>query len=167
MRRLLTAVLLSLAACASQSRLSSTGPVTAPAPDSGTFIIDGDPQQPAGAPWSFRGAVDGVGYDLTGVILVPSGAGPFPAVVLSHGSQGSARFISNEVGRTMVTWGFVTIAVDYTHAVDVPVGAPGGRPETGASRRHPSTRVADCVGTKRRRGSAPHRAIPTSSWFGR
>jgi dienelactone hydrolase len=34
----------------------------------------------------------------------------------------------------MVTWGFVCIAVDYTHAADVPRGAPGNPSETGASR---------------------------------
>jgi dienelactone hydrolase len=55
-------------------------------------------------------------------------------VVLSHGSGGNARFIANEVGRTMVTWRFVCIAVDYTHAADVPRGAPGNSSETGASR---------------------------------
>jgi dienelactone hydrolase len=55
-------------------------------------------------------------------------------VVLSHGSGGNARFIANEVGRTMVTWGFVCMAVDYTHAADVPRGAPGNPSETGASR---------------------------------
>src|SRR5215467_1330779 len=126
--------LLTLLACAQQTPVPSTGAAVAPVRDSGAFVIDGDPRQPAGAPWSFRGTVDGVRYELNGVILAPGGAGPFPAVILSHGSQGSARFISNEVGRTMVTWGFVTIAVDYTHAVDVPVGAPGGRSETGASR---------------------------------
>src|SRR5215475_15090660 len=132
MNRFLGAVLFSvcsLAACAPHSPVPNTGAAAAPVPDSGAFVIDGDPRQPAGAPWSFRGTVDGVRYELNGVILAPSGPGPFPAVVLSHGNGGSARFITNQVGRTMVTWGFVTIAVDYTHAVDVPVGAPGGRSE--------------------------------------
>lgn len=131
-RSLLAAVVLVLAECAPSSHVSSTG-AAAPMPDSGVFSIAGDPHQESGAPWSFRGTVDGVQYALTGVILAPSGPGPFPAVVLSHGSGGNARFIAEQVGRTMVTWGFVCIAVDYTHAVGVPRGAPGGSSETGAS----------------------------------
>jgi dienelactone hydrolase len=126
----------SFVGCASQPRVESSQSPAASglAADSSAFAIDGDPRQAGGAPWSFRGTVDGVRYALTGVLLVPSGAGPFPAVVLSHGSGGSARFIANEVGRTMVGWGFVCIAVDYTHAVGVPRGAPGDPSETGASR---------------------------------
>ena len=124
----------SLAACTRPA--GTTGGAAAPTAtiDSAAFAIAGDPRQPDGAPWSFRQSVDGVRYELTGVILVPTGPGPFPAVVLSHGSAGNARTIASEVGRTMTRWGFVCIAVDYTHASDVPVGAPGGRSETGASR---------------------------------
>ena len=134
-RSFLAVAALALVGCASQSRVGSPGAAVATTvPDSGAFEIAGDPRQSSGAPWSFRGKVDGVQYDLTGVLLVPTGPGPFPAVVLSHGNGGSARFIAEQVGRTMVTWGFVCIAVDYTHAVGVPRGAPGGPSETGASR---------------------------------
>ena len=133
---LYAAATLSLATCVPHSRVTSTEPAAAATsmPDSGAFAIAGDPRQPGGAPWSFRGSMGGVRYELNGVLLVPDGAGPFPAVVLSHGSGGSARMIANEVGRTMASWGFVCIAVDYTHSADVPIGAPGGRSETGASR---------------------------------
>lgn len=125
-----------LATCTPQSHSVSANPAAAvsAAPDTGAFVIAGDPRQRDGAPWSFRGTVDGVRYQLTGVLLAPAGSGPFPAVVLSHGSGGSARMIANEVGRTMVGWGFVCIAVDYTHAAGVPIGEPGKSSETGASR---------------------------------
>ena len=130
------ATTVALAACAPQSRVASANPAAnvSSAADTGAFEIAGDPRQSGGAAWSFHGTIDGVHYALTGVLLAPDGPGPFPAVVLSHGSGGSARTIAGEVGRTMVTWGFVCIAVDYTHAVGVPVGAPGGASETGASR---------------------------------
>src|SRR5215831_8237257 len=116
----LAAAAFTLVECA-PSHAGDTVPAgrAASVPDSGAFVIDGDPRQPNGAPWSFRGRVDGVDYELTGVLLVPGGPGPFPAVVLSHGNGGNGRFIANQVGETMVTWGFVGIAPDYTHAVDV------------------------------------------------
>src|SRR5690242_10612779 len=89
---------LSLVACAPPSTTGGSAPSTATS-DSAAFTIAGDPRQPEGAPWSLRQSVDGVRYELTGVILVPDGPGPFPAVVLSHGSAGSARTIASEVGR--------------------------------------------------------------------
>lgn len=133
---LLAAAALSLASCATASPAASgaSSAIAPSAQDSGSFVIAGDPRQSGGSRWSFRGTVAGTRYDLTGVLLVPPGDGPFPAVVLSHGSQGSAQFVANQVGRTMVGWGFVCIAVDYTHAVGVPRGAPGTPSETGASR---------------------------------
>ena len=137
-RRLLleAAAAIWLAACATASPVARGTPIVAGAqtPDSGAFIIAADPRGAEGSPWSFRGTVDGVRYDLTGVLFAPPGPGPFPAVVLSHGSGGSAQRIADAVGRTMVGWGFVCIAVNYTHAVGVPMGAPGGSSETGASR---------------------------------
>jgi len=97
------------------------------------FVITGNPETATGATWTFRGTVDNVAYDLTGVLLKPSGTGPFPAVVLSHGSDGSAAFLTSLLGPTMVQWGLVCIAVDYTHATGVPIGAPGTANDPGAS----------------------------------
>ena len=97
------------------------------------FVITGDPGASGGATWTFRATVDGVAYDLTGVLYKPSGAGPFPAVVLSHGSEGSAALLASGLAPTMVQWGLVCIAVNYTHAAGVPLGSPGTATEVGAS----------------------------------
>jgi len=97
------------------------------------FVVTGNPESPTGATWSYKGAVDGVAYDLTGVLYKPLGAGPFPAVLLSHGSDGSASFFSGLVAPTMVTWGLVCIGVNYTHSSGVPLGSPGTAADVGAS----------------------------------
>ena len=100
---------------------------------SGDFSIVGDPASSGGAVWTFHGIADGVTYDLTGVLLKPPGPGPFPAVVLSHGSEGSAGFFTSLIGPTMVQWGLVCMATNYTHAAGVPIGAPGDASQPGAS----------------------------------
>lgn len=102
-------------------------------PDTTSFVVTGNPESPAGATWTFRATVDGTTYDLSGVLLKPPGNGPFPAVVLSHGSEGSAPFFAALIGPTMVQWGLVCIATNYTHAAGVPIGAPGDASEPGAS----------------------------------
>lgn len=111
---------------------ASGAPSMVATPDTG-FVLTGDPASSAGATWTFRGTVDGVTYDLAGVLLKPAGAGPFPAVVLSHGSEGSASFFASLIGPTMVQWGLVCIATNYTHATGVPIGAPGDASQPGAS----------------------------------
>jgi dienelactone hydrolase len=118
-----------LTGCGGSSSTSSAPRITS---DTG-FVVSGNPESAAGATWTYRGTVDAVTYDLSGVLLKPPGAGPFPAVVLSHGSEGSAGFFASLIGPTMVQWGLVCIAVNYTHAAGVPIGAPGGASEPGAS----------------------------------
>jgi dienelactone hydrolase len=103
-------------------------------PDSAhAFVITGDPASLAGATWTYKATVNGVLYDLTGVLYKPAGAGPFPAVVLSHGSDGSASFLASLLAPSMVQWGLVCIAVNYTHASGVPIGSPGTAADVGAS----------------------------------
>jgi dienelactone hydrolase len=102
-------------------------------PGGESFNVSGDPASSSGATWTFTGTVDGVTYDLSGVLFKPAGPGPFPAVVLSHGSDGSASFFSALVAPTMVRWGLVCIATNYTHSSGVPIGAPGDASEPGAS----------------------------------
>jgi dienelactone hydrolase len=128
MRRSVIAVLLlAVVACGGQSSTSTR--VTS---DTG-FVIQGSPESSPGATWTYRGTVAGTTYDLSGVLLKPVGPGPFPAVILSHGSEGSAGFFASLIAPTMVQWGLVCIATNYTHATGVPIGAPGDASEPGAS----------------------------------
>jgi dienelactone hydrolase len=109
-------------------------PAPTPPPTGSTaiqFSLSGNPESPAGATWTCRGTVDGIAIDLEGILLKPGGAGPFPAVVISHGGGGNARQYSAEVGQEMRGWGLVAIGPNYTHAAGVPAGTPG--PEPGAS----------------------------------
>ena len=62
------------------------------------------------------------GKPLSGMLLKPEGAGPFPAIILSHGLGGNAKIMIRTRGSELVKWGFVCIATDYTHA-----GKGGGR----------------------------------------
>jgi dienelactone hydrolase len=97
------------------------------------LTVTGDPESTSGATWTFRGMFEGVSYDIQGILLKPRGAGPFPAVVLSHGYGGSANTFARGLAREMVQWGLVCVATNYTHASGVPPGAPGTANEPGAS----------------------------------
>jgi dienelactone hydrolase len=97
------------------------------------FNIVGNPEATTGAKWTFRKTVDGVDYDLSGILYKPTGPGPFPAVILSHGSDGSAEFLGAMLAPVMVQWGLVCIGTNYTHSSGVPIGSPGGASELGAS----------------------------------
>jgi acetyl esterase/lipase len=69
-----------------------------------------------------------------GILLMPEGKGPFPAVLISHGMGGSAGSFGLQKAREMVGWGFVCIAPDYTHSAAA--GGARGRtpnPDAGAS----------------------------------
>jgi dienelactone hydrolase len=135
-RLLLWALRVAIAAFAASAFVacggSSANLLTPVGTDTG-FVVSGNAESPGGATWTFRGTVNGVAYDLAGVLLKPPGAGPFPAVVLSHGSEGNAAFFTSLIGPTMVQWGLVCIATNYTHATGVPIGAPGDAGQPGAS----------------------------------
>jgi dienelactone hydrolase len=66
-------------------------------------------------------------------LLAPSGSGPFPAVIISHGNSSNVAGYSRTIAREMVGWGLVCIATNYTHAGGVPIGSPGTASEIGAS----------------------------------
>jgi dienelactone hydrolase len=120
------------AGCGSDSPVSNPASPS-PASPPPAFNLQGDPTSSQGATWTYVGTLDGVAYDLQGIVLKPPGAGPFPAVILSHGASGNAGAYGRNVAVEMVRWGLVCIATNYTHAAGVPLGAPGTTLEPGAS----------------------------------
>ncbi len=72
-----------------------------------------------GERWTYREGE----FVMSGILLKPEGAGPFPAVLISHGKGGSASSFGLTKAREMATWGLVCIAPDYTHSGGVR-GAP-------------------------------------------
>lgn len=55
-------------------------------------------------------------HTVSGTLLRPAlGSGPYPAVVLAHGTGGTAAGISNQYGTTMRDWGMVCISATLTH----------------------------------------------------
>lgn len=83
--------------------------------DCAAFLVTGDPTADRGAPWTYESTDDGVDYRLSGVLLAPAGAGPFPAVVVSHGRMGSATDYGARAGDRLRDLGLVAIATNYTH----------------------------------------------------
>ena len=121
----------SAAACGGSDRSP-----TAPSPPIGQlagFTLNGDPASANGARWTYQATAAGVTYDLQGILLRPAGSGSFPAVIISHGATGNATGYSLLIARTMVGWGLVCIATNYTHSSGVPIGAPGTAADPGAS----------------------------------
>jgi dienelactone hydrolase len=130
--------------------LAVAAPLSAPLAECAALVVTGNPQAPQGATWVYSSTDDGVRYVLEGVLFVPPGAGPFPAVVLSHGKGGTPSAYSANVGRTMVTWGLVAIATMYTHAPDAqdagnePQG-PDGASEANVLRAHKARDLLSCL----------------------
>lgn len=127
------------------------------APDGGdgpprcsAWQIAGDPTSARGATWTFQSTEDGVEYELAGILLAPSGPGPFPAVVVSHGRGGRADGYSRTIGLEMRTWGLLVIATDYTYArggggLPVgPVGQDDGASLANIQRGHLARRLLSC-----------------------
>ena len=53
---------------------------------------------------------------VTGRLKLPTGTGPFPAVLLSHGKGGTAASMMMNYGNLLVADGLACISPDYTHA---------------------------------------------------
>jgi dienelactone hydrolase len=135
MRYAIVAVLAAIAAGAcdgSGDSPSPTGPSLS-TPTIGGLSIQGDPESPQGATWTYRETIGGINFDLQGILRKPTGRGPFPAVIISHGVGGNVNTYSLAVASVMVAWGLVAIATNYTHAGGVPIGAPGSANEPGSS----------------------------------
>ena len=125
------------------------------------LVITGDPASANGATWTYRATDDGISYELSGVLFKPAGNGPFPGVIISHGAGGNAAGYSRTVARTMVTWGLVCIATNYTHAGGVSIGSPGTASEPGASsanvaRAHKLSEILSALGYVDRNRLAAH-----------
>jgi dienelactone hydrolase len=67
-----------------------------------------------GESWSYDPA-DG-GPVISGILSKPPGAGPFPAVLISHGKGGTAGGFALPKARVMTNWSLVCIGPNYTHA---------------------------------------------------
>ena len=120
-----------LTACDGGSDRSSP---TAPSPSAiDRFVVQGDPESAQGATWTYIGLLDGVTFDLQGILFKPTGVGPFGAVMISHGAGGNAGALPRTLAIEMRRWGLVGIATNYTHSAGVPIGAPGTLSDPGAS----------------------------------
>jgi dienelactone hydrolase len=97
------------------------------------FVLTGDPASTNGATWTYRDTVQGIIYDLAGVLFKPAGTSKLPAVVLSHGHLSNVTIFTTPIAKEMRNWGLVGIGTNYTHAGGVPIGSPGDTTEPGAS----------------------------------
>lgn len=92
------------------------------------FTLTGNPENVNGSTWTFQQTINGTVYDLKGILYKPIGAGVFPSVIVNHGTSGKTNpnGYSDRVCKKMVTWGYVCIAVNYTHSGQgAPCGSPG------------------------------------------
>ena len=124
-----------LAACRGSDSSSPTtpSPPSSSPPVSSGFVLQGDPESAQGATWTYRGSLDGVTFDLQGILLKPAGPGPFGAVIISHGAGGNVSALPRTIAIEMRRWGLVGVATNYTHSAAVPMGAPGTENDPGAS----------------------------------
>src|SRR4030095_7263123 len=84
---------------------------------------------------------------VTGIIRIPSGSGPFPAVLISHGKSSSADVFSLSHANVLVNWGFVCIGPNYTHvSTDNPPDNEGYCPENSRRARRCLEILADIPG---------------------
>ena len=134
-RRAVIALVVLALGCGGPSSPSPPLPLPSPSPTPlpGTFTITGNPAGANGATWTYQAVINGVTFDLQGILFKPAGNGPFGAVIVSHGTGGNVDVYPRSLAPKMVGWGLVVIATNYTHALGVPIGSPGSHNEIGAS----------------------------------
>ena len=130
---------------------SPSAPTSPPIADSpcSAFVVTGDPRATSGARWTYRATDAGVSVALEGVLFAPAGAGPFPAVVVSHGKGGSPAAYSARIAATMVAWNLVVIGPEYTHSGDADTGLPSGADgasTANVSRARKARQLLSCLG---------------------
>lgn len=88
---------------------------------------------PLGSGTSYDITYEEDGKVLSGLIALPSGSGPHPLLVVSHGKGSNAHGLSMDLARDwFLEAGYAVVAVDYTHAGNVqctPEVACGGSAE--------------------------------------
>lgn len=92
------------------------------------FVLTGDPESSNGATWTYKRTINGTVYDLRGVLFKPPGSRVFSSVLVNHGTGGNVNpnGYADRVCKEMVKWGYVCIAVNYTHSGQgAPCGSPG------------------------------------------
>lgn len=83
---------------------------------------------------------------VTGILRKPAGGGPFPAVVINHGTGGSAGGYAGARATEMLPWGLVCIGADLTHQdTGAPEAEMGHSPENHA-------RIEACLAVPASRG---------------
>lgn len=83
---------------------------------------------------------------VTGILRKPAGDGPFPAVIINHGTGGSAGGYAGARANEMLPWGLVCIGANLTHQ---DTGAPDT--ETGHSPEN-HARIEACLAVLASRG---------------
>jgi dienelactone hydrolase len=137
-----------------------SGAITPPVVSCSAFrITRGAPTDAMGARWSYSSVDDGETFFIEGVVFAPPGAGPFPALVLSHGAGSGLDDWLARVGPEFRDWGLVVVAVLYTHhkladggvasdGIDgyLPDGGLGASPAN-VERAHKARDLLTCLGT--------------------
>lgn len=89
-------------------------------PNDNKLHLNGDPRTGT-VKWTYKGEDNGIEYDMSGYIRAPEascGAGPFPAVIATHGSNQRAEGIVKNFAAITGHWGggVVVIGASMTHA---------------------------------------------------